>query len=487
VLKILSRCTRNCYNCPICTSPLTVNAFEPPTETAAEAPTGPFILSCGWCNWTSLDIGIKFEKHNNITGQLSKIRNGGKIVTSPKERETQTERMFRRSVTHSTPEAESGSETKSQDEVVDVNDAEEMFSRLNTFYRSQIVESSEGGLFGGVGSTEMPFSSPSSISRLLNIYSGKNTKRNRPKPMREAFTPAEGLHVYDAEHEDSIIARQTKEGWSQTPTLSQRSFQTPSTQQSRFVSDLRPVASLLRTKRAKRCRTCRTLLAKPEPRMTSSRWRIRVLALNNVPRVSIRALSAPPTTGPDMGVPPAPDQPLFEYKALQTGRTYQFLLTATNPLYDKIRVTLATPATTPGRVGSRITILCPQFDVGANSDVWDEALESSSKRKSLMTGSLMTGGRDEVEGHGRQAEAGKVWGSGRNWTSVIVEVVPGLLPDVDDLDEDEDVLEIAVFVRLEYETDAAAGDEKAATTSGAKEKREDAFWCVLGVGQIRPT
>jgi dynactin 4 len=185
-----------------------------------------------------------------------------------------------------------------------------------------------------------------------------------------------------------------------------------------------------------------------------------------------------------MGVPPTPEQPLFEYKALQTGRAYQFLLTATNPLYDKIRVTLATPAITPGRVGSRVTILCPQFDVGANSDVWDEALESSSKRKSLMPGASVTGGRDEVEGHGRQAEAGKVWGSGRNWTSVIVEIVPGLLPEADNLEEDEDVLEIAVFVRLEYETDAAAGDEKAVSTAGAKEKREDAFWCILGVGQI---
>lgn len=366
----------------------------------------------------------------------------------------------------------------------DPKDPEELFSRLLTFYRNQIVESSEGGLFGGINSPDMPFSSPGSISRLLNIYSGKKTKRTRPKPMRQALTPAEGLFPFDATDEDAVISKQRELGWSQTTTFSQRTFQTPMAQQSRFVSDLRPVPSLLRTKRAKRCRTCRTLLAKPEPRMTSSRWRIRVLALNNIPRMSIRALSAPPTIGPNMGAPLGPDHASFDYKALQSGKTYQFLLTTLNPLYDPIRVTLATPAVTPGRVGSRVTILCPQFDVGANSDVWDEALESGSKRRSMMPGASLARDGDS---HGRQAEAGKVWGSGRNWTSVIVEIVPGLLPDEDELEEDEETLEIAVFVRLEYETDAAGGDEKAISASGTKEKREDAFWCVLGVGEIIDT
>jgi dynactin-4 len=144
-------------------------------------------------------------------------------------------------------------------------------------------------------------------------------------------------------------------------------------------------------------------------------------------------------------------------------------------------------------VQTRVTILCPRFEVGANTDVWDEALNSSAsaKRKSTMPGSMA--GADD--GGTRQPEAGKIWEKGRNWTTVIVEVIPGTLPgtlgnvpsagggDVD-LDEDEDVCEIPVFVRLDYDTDAAAGEERVVRASEGKERREVAFWCVLGVGRI---
>lgn len=405
-------------------------------------------------------------------------------MLSRKDQEVQSEKLLREANT-STQEADSGEDEGVATET-GIAEPEEIYSRLQAFYRTQISESSETGLFGSLGSSDMTFSSPGSISRLLNIYSGKKTKRTRPKPMRESLIQNEGLSVFRPDDEDEILARQHDEGWNETTTTHQRNFQAPAKHDVRFVDELRPVASLLRTKRAKRCKTCRTLLAKPEPRMNSSRWRIRVLALNNIPKISLRALNAPPINGPNMGLPPTADQSqLFDYNTLETGKTYQFLLTVLNPLYDPIKVTLATPSHTPDRVKTSVTILCPQFSVGANSDVWDEALESSSKRKSVMPGAMLpTVG--ESDASGRQAEAGKIWGSGRNWTSVIVEIVPGLLPLRAELEEDEEVLEIAVFVRLEYETDAAGGEEKASGASGAREKREDAFWCVLGAGQIKP-
>ncbi len=49
-------------------------------------------------------------------------------------------------------------------------------------------------------------------------------------------------------------------------------------------------------------------------------------------------------------------------------------------------------------------------------------------------------------------------------------------------EEDEDVLEIPVFVRVEWEGDAAVEEKGGA---GGREKREVAFWCVLGVGRVR--
>lgn len=53
------------------------------------------------------------------------------------------------------------------------------------------------------------------------------------------------------------------------------------------------------------------------------------------------------------------------------------------------------------------------------------------------------------------------------------------------LEEDEDVLEIPVFVRIGYETEAQGAEEKIKDREG-KEKREVAFWCVLDVGRIAP-
>ena len=163
-----------------------------------------------------------------------------------------------------------------------------------------------------------------------------------------------------------------------------------------------------------------------------------------------------------------------------------------------------------------MTILCPQFSVGANTDVWDEALGGGGSGGGGGGG----GGsgekrRTKAESSEGQAEAGKVWERGRNWTSVVVEVVPAglesavmLAPERGErsdggdggLDEDEDILEIPVFVRVEYEADAAADEagEKATATAAAagvpgdkdrhpekeREKRELAYWCVLGIGRI---
>ena len=63
-----NRCTRSCYNCPECTSFLSIAALG---EDEGEGPVGPYVLNCPYCMWTSLDVGIKFEKSNNITAEVN--------------------------------------------------------------------------------------------------------------------------------------------------------------------------------------------------------------------------------------------------------------------------------------------------------------------------------------------------------------------------------------------------------------------------------
>jgi dynactin-4 len=178
--------------------------------------------------------------------------------------------------------------------------------------------------------------------------------------------------------------------------------------------------------------------------------------------------------------------------ALIPMKPFHMILTLRNPLFDPVKVTLATPSRTPGRFQSKITILCPQFEIGQNTDVWDEALSTTDGKEKRRTKTEVAEG---------QAEAGKVWEKGRNWTSIVLEVVPASLdtrimdfsrPGTSEKDtniaEDEDVLEIPVFFRIEYETEANAEDDNSSAVSKVekekKEKRELAYWIVLGVGRL---
>lgn len=118
---------------------------------------------------------------------------------------------------------------------------------------------------------------------------------------------------------------------------------------------------------------------------------------------------------------------------------------------------------------------------------------------------------------GRQPEVGKVWERGRNWTSVVMEVAPGMLPGAmgtsltaavekniakkqvsgdsgdgsesesvrdDAEEEDEDVIEVPIFVRVNYETDPGGAAAEERREGAQKESREIEFWTVLGLGRI---
>jgi dynactin-4 len=481
VLNEGARCTRSCFQCPLCTAPLSVSSTEaPPEGLGAEYATqsGPYVLNCTYCFWSSREIGITIDKPNSVYAQLSKIKNGGGRYISPKER-----RMIRGEkrvdVSETTDESLEG------EIVVDPNetlDAESQFSNLKSFYQAQLAESNLSGALGLTG--DYGYGSPGALSRIMGLYTGGsfNDKKSKSKTgnMREASDTFEGLQLTSSSAKETISKLRT-EGWESTASISQRKEQANNV---RFISELRPVAIPLRSKRSKRCRTCRHILSKPESKVQNTRFRIRLVAPNYIPSIVIKALQ-----------PPSPTQsPL-----LTPMKPVQFLLTFKNPLFDSVRVNIATPAKTPGRFGSKVTVLCPQFEVGANTDVWDEALreggEKGGEREKRRTKAEASEGQ-------HQAEAGKVWERGRNWVSVVVEVVPASLrldgpaflkseeqqSDDGPLREDEDVIEIPVFVRVEWESDAAetegGGLAAASKDKEVKEKRELAYWCVLGVGRI---
>jgi dynactin-4 len=476
-----NRCTRNCFNCPICISPMTVSSIENPD--APSAAGGPYILACPYCHWSTVETGIEFEKHTGVYGQLAKIANGGKSIPTQKERDKERERRkeLESRRPQGLPPADDVPLTDTTGHHVSPG-REDLFSNLGAFYKSQLEVQTPSNPFSP---HDLNFSSPSAYSRIMNLYSStsaKKQKRGKVAPMREAASDLEGLVVHSAASDTAAIERIKKDGWSSALSQTQKLAQPDPNIQSEDA--LRPVATLLCTKRSKRCRSCRHIVSKPESKITSTRYKIKLLALSHIPRLSLRALSTMNPSIPSTPGGSSTPHSSFSYSSLRSGIATHFILQLSNPLFDSIRVTLATPSTTPGKVQTRVTILCPQFEVGANTDVWDDALSSSAPSEKRGTA---------TDG---QIEAGKVWERGRNWTSVVIEVIPGFLKPIagfgeqqEELDEDDDLLEIPIYVRMEFETEANAeerglGDSRG--SKGEKVRREEVFWTVVGAGRIAP-
>ncbi|KAH8738181.1 dynactin p62 family-domain-containing protein [Ilyonectria robusta] len=464
-----NRCTRSCYQCPVCIAPLQSMSMAPshdPSHLGGEGSSshaGTYALFCQYCNWSSSEIGIEFDRPSGIHAQLAKVKNGGEHRLTAKEIKERRK--------------ENPEEPPIPDDQLDTD---LQFTTLKSFYQTQLADSNtsaSGMQFDSVG-----FSSPAALSRIMSLYTGHGhpgRKRQGPSDvMREALTTDEGLKVVDLD-ESTAIKKLQQLGWDETASTQQNLEQT---EVSRFQDGLRPIPYLLRTKRSKRCSVCRHIISKPENKVQSTRFKIRLVAKSYIPNITIRPLNptAPPV--PTTSRPQNPEEP-----SLEPLKPYHYIVTFKNPLFDNIKVTLATPNTTPGRFSSKVTVLCPQFEVDANTDMWDDALKDDGRDR-----------RRKGEESNGQLEAGKIWERGRNWVSIVLEVVPASLrlddqePDEDEvvdkspLKEDEDVLEIPMFVRMEWEADSQqdVGSAPGKDRDG-REKRELAYWCVLGVGRIR--
>ncbi|KAJ5105853.1 hypothetical protein NUU61_003200 [Penicillium alfredii] len=510
-----NRCGRNCFNCPVCTAPLAVSTIENMTGNGSQQ--GPWVLSCGYCLWTTLDVGIKFDKPTNIRSQLQKMTDSSNPAPTFDTRSRQASRTFGDLKSplssyasideQANPGEGDGEQSAGQETATAPLGAEARFAALKSFYRTQINETSNSP--SDPLSSDFGFSSPGALNRLMSLYAsssrlaglygGSKKPKSKLPVMREALTTSEGLRVAPENAEVAVIERLASPdcGWDGVASAEQRAAQSPDV---RFTDDLLPLPVLLRTKRAKRCKLCKHILVKPETKPQSTRFRIRLIALSYIPLPTLRPLTLSSSSSLISAAIPPPD-----LNALAPLRPIHVLLTLKNHMFDPVRITLATPSVTPGRVASKVTVLCPQFDIGANSDVWDEALQGASAPLAGDPRSAALRGTSE-----KVAEAGKVWDKGRNWTTVVLEVIPGILPgtqpmmpgagaEADDGNstsggddalasrQDEDVLEIPVFVHMEWDAEAQLEQQNLGKGSKPDDlvSRELAYWMVLGVGRIQ--
>jgi dynactin-4 len=248
------RCTRNCFNCPICSASLSVTA-------TGEGQTGPFILLCPHCLWSTQDIGIDFEKPAAIAAQLAAKLKAASART-PSALEPPDSTATRLSTGSYFP----------QPSPLPPPDAEESdsqaFARTKAHYLQQKQANKDE--FGPSGS----------LLRLMDIYGNKYSKPGPVMfPMR---TQSKGKvewqeieHIREVDAEEELIQRIKKAGFSGTTSQFQRIAHP---HQPKLLGDLRPIAALLRTKRSRRCRLCRHILVKPESKVNAIRYRIRLIA-----------------------------------------------------------------------------------------------------------------------------------------------------------------------------------------------------------------
>ncbi|KAK7221208.1 hypothetical protein V2G26_009211 [Clonostachys chloroleuca] len=182
-----NRCTRSCFQCPVCTSP--VQAGEIPNEpdpTLLGADNNPtahvsYALFCQYCNWSSSEIGIEFDRPSGIPAQLAKLKNGGEPKITVKDLKERRK--------------ENPNEGPVADELVDT---ELQFANLKSFFQGQLSDSTSVlgnlSLADGAG-----FSSPAALSRIMTLYTAgrgqPGRQRGPPDTMREALSTDDGLRI----------------------------------------------------------------------------------------------------------------------------------------------------------------------------------------------------------------------------------------------------------------------------------------------------
>lgn len=176
-----------------------------------------------------------------------------------------------------------------------------------------------------------------------------------------------------------------------TDQVRHTSFNTTVTLSSRFpmFSDLRPLRIPLHSKKSKRCPTCRHILIKPEQKAQSVRYKIKLVAANYLPAISV-ALPQPKDVASRRAASSARKDATDDSAhtgELQPSATYPFQLALTNPLYDPIQVRLSvqrqavnTPSSSSAdseakektrRPPFAITLPSSTFPIAAFAEAWE--------------------------------------------------------------------------------------------------------------------
>ncbi|GJE99005.1 dynactin p62 [Phanerochaete sordida] len=292
-----NRCARNCFMCPSCKNTLSVVPSDPPdngdgrippTINAAGEP--PFFLYCNHCRWDSAEVGITFEKPTGLAAQLQKFED-----SAPESLE------FERLKEHFEPYLPAASSALARD-IPGV-----------ARYTPHALSRSRSGRDKNANRQEVPdYRARVEIGAVTTGYALGGGADPDVEFMR---------HLETVEEVSTLEQR-----WGNSWVTSPRSL------------DLKPLRIPLHSKKSKRCPSCRHILIKPEQKAQSVRYKIKLVAANYLPAITINlphmqaALAMLRRSGRANAEP--------QDGTMLAGKTYPFHLSFTNPLYDPIQVRL---------------------------------------------------------------------------------------------------------------------------------------------------
>eukprot|EP00842_Homolaphlyctis_polyrhiza_P002528 jgi/Hompol1/3276/HPOL_003196-RA len=223
-------------------------------------------------------------------------------------------------------------------------------------------------------------------------------------------------------------------GLAETTTLDQRHRLSDAAAVVR-LSELKPQRVQLRTRRTKRCLDCEHILVKPEAKASSIRFSVKMLASDNLPRITI--------------VPPLPGSPMAVNMAAQV------YLRITNPLTEPMDLEIETEPQASAQCQVHLSAKSLQLAGYSDMDVqdvvtqdWSVAAMANSAED--MSGAQMSGPHEQL---------------------VLATITPT-----------QANAPVQFPLRLSFSADKTSPISSDNRRSGSSSKHEMSFWIMIGVG-----
>ncbi|EAU86021.1 hypothetical protein CC1G_11693 [Coprinopsis cinerea okayama7 len=325
--------------CPNCRNTLSVVPSDPPDSgdghlnvpiSAVGEP--PFFLYCNHCRWDSAEVGITFEKPTGLAAQLQKF----------------------------------------EDSAPDTLEFDRLKEHFDPFLRASALAGSTSGSHAVAHSSATPHHSHSLHSNSITAAASAALARDIPgvakyNPLARSTTgrPGKDRSINKDEmaeyrsRSDIMTASSRGSGGGEADVdivKHLESIASVSSLEQRWenswvsslaTKDLKPLRIPLHSKRSKRCPACTHILIKPEQKAQSVRYKIKLVAANYLPAITVSLPHAQQALAElakrNLGKSTT-QQVVVDERALTgliAGRGYPFHLALTNPLYDPIHVRLS--------------------------------------------------------------------------------------------------------------------------------------------------